>query len=214
VVEIQFDGAKPPANTTFDTVIDASSNPTASHLDALAIDKAGLERDANGFITVNETMKTSNPRVYAVGDITGTPCYAHRAIAHGRVAGEVIAGQPSAFDAKVIPNVAFTDPEIAWAGLTETNAKANDIPHAIAKIPWGASGRAMGMGRPDGLTKIMYDPETKLVLGVAITGVGATEMIAEAVLAIEMGAELNDLALTIHPHPTCIELIADAARSV
>jgi dihydrolipoamide dehydrogenase len=187
-----------------------------ANIDSLDLGKAGVECDANGCVHVDTSMKTSSPRVFAAGDVAaraGGTMLANVALAQGRVAAEVVAGQPGAFDARAIPRAAFTDPNLAWVGVTEKEARAAGMVHAVAKAPWGLSGRAVGMNRAEGLTKIIFDPSTKEVLGVGIVGAGACEMIGEAALAIEMGAMLDDLALTLHPHPTMSELIADAARS-
>jgi dihydrolipoamide dehydrogenase len=178
---------------------------------SLQLPRIGVQPRADGYLDIDQKLQTANPRVYAVGDITGPPCLADKAIHQGRIAAQVIAGWGSLFDARVVPRVIFTDPQVAWVGLTETQAKAEGIDVGVQKIPWGASGRAVGMGRTDGLTKILYEPDTKLVLGVGITGTQAAEMISEGALAIEMGAELADLAGTIHPHPTMSEMMSDAA---
>jgi len=194
----------------FDRVIVATGQ--AGNTDALGLDRRKVELDADGFVIVDEQMRTSESRLMAVGDVTGPPWTADRALAQGRIAAEVAAGWNSAFDARAVPCVAFTDPQIAWCGLTESQAAAQQVPHKVAKIPWGASARAVGMNRADGLTKLIYDPDTKMVLGVGIVGAGAAELIGEGALAVEMGVELDDLAGTIHPHPSMCELLSDAAR--
>ncbi len=178
----------------------------------LGIDHTRVECDSDGFIRVDDQMRTGESRIMAVGDVTGPPWSADRALAQGRIAAEVVAGWNSAFDARAVPRVVFTDPNVAWCGLTEAQATSQRIPHRVAKIPWGSSGRAVGMNRVDGLTKLIYDPDTKIVLGIGIVGAGAAEMIGEGVLAVEMGVELDDLADTIHPHPSMCELLSDAAR--
>ncbi|MCL4210990.1 MAG: NAD(P)/FAD-dependent oxidoreductase [Phycisphaeraceae bacterium] len=185
-----------------------------ANVESLDLDRAGVTLDERGFIRVDAAMKTSSARHFAAGDVTGGPLLANAALAQGRVAAEVIAGQPSALDVRAIPHAVFTDPNIAWVGLTEKQAKRQGQPYAIAKAPWGLSGRAAGMNRMDGLTKIIFDPGTREVQGVGLAGPGTCEMIGEAALAIEMGATLDDLALTLHPHPTTSELLADAARGV
>jgi dihydrolipoamide dehydrogenase len=157
-------------------------------------------------------MRTADPRIFAAGDVTGPPLLADRALHQGRIAADVIAGRDSIFDARVVPTVVFTDPQIAWCGISEQDATERSEEIKVAKMPWGASGRAVGMGRSEGLTKIVFDPNTQLVLGVGIVGTHACEMISEAALAIEMGATLTDLAATVHPHPTMSELLSDAAR--
>ncbi|MCC6909505.1 MAG: NAD(P)/FAD-dependent oxidoreductase [Phycisphaerales bacterium] len=178
----------------------------------LGLDRTKVECDSAGFITVDGQMRTSESRILAVGDVTGPPWSADRALAQGRVAAEVVAGWNSGFDSLAAPRVLFTDPNVAWCGLTESQANEQGVPHKVAKIPWGASGRAVGMNRVDGLTKLIYDPDTKIVLGVGIVGAGAAEMIGEGALAVEMGVELDDLAGTVHPHPSMCELLSDAAR--
>jgi dihydrolipoamide dehydrogenase len=208
-VQVQLTGEGTNERAAFDRVIVAQGQRGTT--DDLGLEHAMIRTDESGFIPVNEQLRTSNRRVLAVGDATGPPLLADRAIHQGRVAAEVVAGWGSAMDARVVPMVVFTDPQIAWCGLTELEAKSRGIASEVRKVPWGASGRAVGMGRPEGLTKILYDPETKLVLGVGITGPGAAEMIAEGCLAVEMGAELADLAATLHPHPTMSELVSGAA---
>ncbi|MHC5004725.1 MAG: dihydrolipoyl dehydrogenase [Planctomycetota bacterium] len=210
-VHVTFSGSRAPDTSTFDAVIvSIGQRPT---MDGLGLERLDVACDDNGFIVVDEQLRTSNPRIMAVGDLTGPPLLADKAIHQGRVAAEVVAGWGAAFDARVIPMVVFTDPQIAWCGLTESEAADDDVQVEVRKIPWGASGRATGMGRSDGLTKIIYEPDTKIILGLGIVGPGACEMIAEGCLAIEMGAELSDLSQTIHPHPTMSELVSDVARS-
>jgi len=180
----------------------------------LGLDKAGVKVDAKGFITVDAQRKTSIPNIFAIGDAAGEPMLAHKATYEGKLAVEVIAGEPAQFDARAIPAVVFTDPEIAWAGLTETEAEKLGKTVQVNVFPWGASGRAATLGRMEGRTKIITEPETERVLGVGIVGAGAGEMIAEGVLAVEMGATARDLALSIHPHPTLSETIMEAAEAV
>ncbi|HET6347641.1 MAG TPA: dihydrolipoyl dehydrogenase, partial [Candidatus Krumholzibacteria bacterium] len=167
---------------------------------------------ARGFIEVDAQRRTAEPNIFAIGDVTGDPMLAHKASHEGRVAAEVIAGHKVAFEPAAIPAVIFTDPEIAWCGLTETQAKEKGIEVAIAKFPWGASGRAMTIERTDGLTKLIIDPKTERVLGVGIAGPGAGDLISEGALAIEMAALASDVKLTIHPHPTLSETIMEAAE--
>lgn len=186
----------------------------APNVEHLALDKINIQRDSGGAIVVDETMRTSETRIFAVGDVTGAPMLADRAIVQGRVAGEVAAGWNSAFDARVVPFTVFTDPQLAWCGLTEQQAKHEGIDVRVVKMPWGASGRAVSLGRSDGMTKLILDPATKLLLGAGIVGAGACELIAEACLAIEMGAVADDLAATVHPHPSLSELLANAAMQV
>jgi dihydrolipoamide dehydrogenase len=166
-----------------------------------------------GWIKVNQQLRTDDPDIYAIGDIVGEPMLAHKASHEGRVAVEVIAGHKAAFEPKAIPAVVFTDPEIAWAGLTETQAKEKNIKYEVSKFPWGASGRAKTLGRGDGVTKLLVDPETQRIIGVGICGPGAGELIAEGVLAIEMAANVTDLKLSIHPHPTLSETLMESAEA-
>jgi dihydrolipoamide dehydrogenase len=176
------------------------------------LEKTKVKVNDRGFIVVDKQLKTDDPNIYAIGDIVGNPMLAHKASAEGKVAVEAILGHKVAFEPNAIPAVVFTDPEIAWAGLTETEAKERGIKVEISKFPWGASGRATTLDRNDGLTKLVIEPETERILGVAIVGVGAGDMIAEGTLAIEMGAVVKDLELTIHPHPTLSETVMFAAE--
>jgi dihydrolipoamide dehydrogenase len=178
----------------------------------LGLENTGVKLDDKGWIRVNGQMQTDDPSIFAIGDIAGEPMLAHKASHEGRTAVEVIAGHKAAFEPKAIPAVVFTDPELAWAGLTETEAKEKDIKYQTAKFPWAASGRALTLGRSDGVTKILIDPESQRILGVGICGPGAGELIAEGVLAIEMGANATDLKLSIHPHPTLSETLMESAE--
>ncbi|MCZ7615732.1 MAG: dihydrolipoyl dehydrogenase [Ignavibacteriaceae bacterium] len=178
----------------------------------LALENTKVKVNERGWIKVNNQMQTDDPDIYAIGDIVGEPMLAHKASHEGRVAVEVIAGHKSAFEPMAIPAVVFTDPEIAWAGLTENQAKEKKIDYEVAKFPWAASGRAVTLDRNDGVTKILVDPSSQRILGIGICGPSAGELIAEGVLAIEMGANLTDLKLTIHPHPTLSETIMEAAE--
>jgi dihydrolipoamide dehydrogenase len=179
---------------------------------AIGADAAGVPVDERGFITVDEQLRTSVPHVFAIGDITGGPMLAHKASHEGKVAAEVIAGQDVTFDPRSIPSVAYTDPEVAWTGLTESAARADGVEFEKAVFPWAASGRALALGRSEGFTKLLVEPDSQRVLGCGIVGVGAGDLIAEAVHAIEMGADAEDLALTIHPHPTLSETVGFAAE--
>jgi dihydrolipoamide dehydrogenase len=178
----------------------------------IAADKAGVIVNERGFIPVDRQQRTNVPNIFAIGDICGDPMLAHKATNEAKVAAEVIAGHKVEFDAMTIPSVAYTDPEIAWMGVTETEAKAKGIPFEKASFPWAASGRALAMGRDDGVTKLLWDPTTKRIIGAGIVGVNAGELLAETVLAMEMGADLEDLALTVHAHPTLSETPMFAAE--
>lgn len=180
--------------------------------DGLGLENTKIEIDNNGFVRTDKQMRTSEKSIFAIGDIAGEPMLAHKASHEGIVAAEVIAGQKAAFEPYAIPAVVFTDPEIAWAGLTETQAKEDGIEYELAKFQWSASGRATTLGRNDGVTKLLIDPETERILGVGIAGPGAGELIAEGVLAIEMAATADDLRLSIHPHPTLSETMMEAAE--
>jgi dihydrolipoamide dehydrogenase len=180
----------------------------------LGLELTRARLDARGFIEVDERGRTADPHVWAVGDATGEPMLAHRALRQGKVAAEAIAGKPAAFDNVVVPAVVFTDPEVAWAGLTERQAEAAGRTVKVGRFQWAASGRAATLGRSDGLTKVIADPETGRVLGVGITGPGAGELIAEGALAIETAMLAEDLALTIHAHPTLSETLMDAAEAL
>ena len=178
----------------------------------LGLENTMVKTNAKGWVVVNNQLRTDDPNIYAIGDIAGEPMLAHKASHEGRVAVEVIAGHKVAFEPQAIPAVVFTDPEIAWAGITETKARELNMKFEIAKFPWGASGRATTLDRNDGVTKLILDPETQRILGMGICGPGAGELIAEGVLAIEMGANVTDLKLTIHPHPTLSETVMEAAE--
>ncbi len=179
---------------------------------AIQADKASVQVDERGFIHVDKQMRTNIPHIFAIGDVVGQPMLAHKAIPEGRVAAEVIAGQKHFFDPKCIANVAYTDPELAWTGLTEKDAKAQGIVYEKAVFPWIASGRALSTGREEGMTKLLFCPDTKRILGAGIVGVNAGELIAETSLAIEMCCDVEDIALTIHPHPTLSETIGLASE--
>jgi dihydrolipoamide dehydrogenase len=165
-----------------------------------------------GYIPVDKQLRTNVPHIYAIGDICGEPMLAHKASHEGKIAAEVIAGHNAYFDARTIPSVAYTDPEIAWMGITETQAQEQKIEYEKAAFPWAASGRALATGRDDGLTKLIFDKQSRRLLGAAIVGVNAGELIAETVLALEMGADAEDLGLTVHPHPTLSETVFFAAE--
>lgn len=195
---------------TFDKVLMAVGR--RAHTSSLGLEHTRVACDARGFVIVNAQRQTAEPTIYAIGDVTGEPMLAHKASHEGRTAVEAIAGRPVAFAPHAIPAVVFTDPEIAWCGLTETQAAQSKRPIAVARFPWAASGRATTLDRSDGVTKLILDPETTRVLGVGIAGAGAGELIAEGVLAVEMAALASDVALSIHPHPTLSETLMEAAE--
>lgn len=211
-LEVFFEGEGAPASDTFDKVLLAVGRRPNGGL--IGADKAGVTVDERGFIPVDRTQKTNVPHIFAIGDVVGNPMLAHKATHEAKVAAEVIAGHKSAFQALTIPSVAYTDPEIAWMGLTETQAKAQGIEYEKATFPWAASGRALGIGRREGLTKMIVDKETKRILGTGIVGPNAGELIGESVLALEMGADVEDIALSIHPHPTLSETFPFAAEMI
>jgi dihydrolipoamide dehydrogenase len=180
--------------------------------DKIAADKAGVKVDERGFIATDKQMRTNVEHIFAIGDVVGQPMLAHKAIPEGRVAAEVIAGKKHYFDPLCIASVAYTDPELAWVGLTEKEAKVQGVKYEKATFPWAASGRALSMGREEGMTKLLFCPDTKRLLGAGIVGVNAGDLISETALAIEMGCDVEDIALTIHPHPTVSETIAMSAE--
>jgi dihydrolipoamide dehydrogenase len=178
----------------------------------LGLEKTSVEIDERGFVKIDSQQRTADPHILAIGDVAGEPMLAHKAAREGKIAAEILAGEPAAFDNVAIPAVVFTDPELAWCGLTEAEAKAEGREVEIARFPWAASGRAITLARPEGLTKIITEAKTERVLGVGIVGSGAGELIAEAVLAMEMGAVLRDIADTIHAHPTLSETVMESAE--
>lgn len=208
-VSVEFEGDLE-GKHEFDRVLVAIDR--APSTDKLQLENTNVELDDKGFIQVDVQRRTTDERIFAVGDVTGKPLLAHKSMREGKVAAEVIAGQPAAFDVRCIPKVIFTEPEIAWCGLMENEAREQGYNVEVGSFSWRASGRALTKGAPEGLTKIMFDAETQHVLGMGIVGSGAAELIAEGALAIEMGAVARDLALTIHPHPTLSETIAEAAE--
>ncbi|HET7832003.1 MAG TPA: dihydrolipoyl dehydrogenase [Gallionella sp.] len=209
-LRVSFGGENAPEPQLYDRVLVAVGRcPNGRDIGA---DAAGVTVDERGFIPVDKQMRTNVPHIYAIGDVASEPMLAHKAMHEGKVAAEVIAGHKSAFDALAIPSVAYTDPEIAWMGLTEAQAQAQGIAYEKASFPWAASGRALSLGRDEGATKVLLDPETRRILGMGIVGVSAGDLIAEGVLALEMGADMEDLGLTIHPHPTLSETLAFAAE--
>ncbi|MEG6507399.1 dihydrolipoyl dehydrogenase [Methyloligella sp. 2.7D] len=207
---VRFDGKDAPETAGFDKLLVAVGR-TPNSAD-LGLEAAGVGIGERGFIAVNAQMRSNVPHIFAIGDIVGQPMLAHKAVHEGKVAAEVAAGRKAAFDARVIPSVAYTDPEVAWVGLTEREAAAKDIAYEAAKFPWMASGRSLSLGRDEGITKTLFDPETHRILGCGIVGPNAGDLIAEAALAIEMGADATDIAATIHPHPTLSETFAFSAE--
>ena len=210
-LRVTFEGEKAPPPQTYDRVLVAvGRSPNGKHIGAQA---AGVTVSDRGFIPVDRQMRTNVPHIYAIGDIAGPPMLAHKATHEAKVAAEVAAGHKSAFDARVIPSVAYTDPEIAWVGLTETEAKANGTKVEKGVFPWAASGRSLSLAREEGMTKLLFDPGTHRVLGGGIVGTNAGELISEVALAIENGCDAADIGLTIHPHPTLSETVAMAAEA-
>ena len=209
-VNFQSKNSSAPSERVFDKVLVSVGRKPNSEIDGL--NKTKVEVGPRGFIQVNKQLQTADPSIYAIGDVVGEPMLAHKASHEGRVAVEAIAGHKVAFEPYAIPAVVFTDPEIAWCGLTETQAQNDGREIKTAKFPWAASGRAMTLDRTEGMTKLIIDPQSERVLGVGLVGVGVGEMIAEACLAIEMGAVAKDIGLTIHPHPTLSETLMEAAE--
>jgi len=204
-----IDKNKAPESDTFDRVlVSIGRSPNGLMIDA---DKAGVAVDERGFIAVDKQMRTNVPHIFAIGDIVGQPMLAHKATHEGKVAAEVISGMKSFFDARTIPSVAYTDPEVAWMGKTETECKAEGMAYEKGVFPWSASGRSLSLGRDEGMTKVLFDDQHRII-GAAMTGPNAGELIAEAVLALEMGADIEDISLSIHPHPTLSETFNFAAE--
>ena len=210
-IEVRFEGEDAPPLGVYDRVLIAVGR--RANGDKLDAHKAGVEVDERGVIAVDGQLRTNVSHIFAIGDLVPGPMLAHKATHEGRVAAEVAAGQKSYFDARAIPSVAYTDPEIAWVGLTETRAKAEGIACEKTQIPWAASGRALSLGRPEGFTKLLWDPASGRILGGAIVGPNAGDLISEIGLAVEMGADAADIGLTIHPHPTLSETVAFAAEA-
>ncbi len=210
-LKVTFEGEKAPGPQSFERVLVAVGRVPNGN--AIGADLAGVTVTERGFIPVDRQMRTNVPHIFAIGDIAGPPLLAHKAMHEGKVAAEVAAGLKRAFDARVIPSVAYTDPEIAWVGLTETEARANGTAYGKGAFPWVANGRSLSLGREDGFTKLLFDPETHRLLGGGIVGTNAGDLISEVALAIESGSDAADIALTIHPHPTLSETVAGAAEA-
>jgi dihydrolipoamide dehydrogenase len=210
-IRVTFEGDGAPREQAYDRVLVAVGRRASG--DRIGADAAGVEVGERGVIAVDAQLRTNVRHIHAIGDVTGEPMLAHRASHQGHVAAEAAAGGSAAFDARSIPSVAYTDPEIAWTGLTEARAKEDGVPHEVAAFPWAASGRALGTGRAEGRTKLIVDPERRRILGGGAVGVNAGELIAEIAHAIEMGSDAEDLALTIHPHPTLSETIGFSAQA-
>jgi dihydrolipoamide dehydrogenase len=207
---VHFEGPKAPATDLFDKVLVAvGRRPNGKTIGA---ENAGIAVDERGFIPVDKQMRTTVPTIFAIGDIVGQPMLAHKAVHEGKVAAETAAGRNSFFDAKVIPSVAYTDPEVAWVGLTENEAKAKGVKYGKGSFPWAASGRSLSLGRDEGVTKVLFEEDSHRIIGCGIVGPNAGDLVAEAALAIEMGADAEDIGLTIHPHPTLSETIGMAAE--
>ena len=209
-LRVHFEGDRTPDSDTFDKILVAVGRKPNGKL--IGAENAGIVVDERGFIPVDKQMRTNVAQIFAIGDIVGHPMLAHKATHEGKVAAETAAGKNSYFDAKVIPSVAYTDPEVAWAGLTENEANAQERKYGKGVFPWAASGRSLSIGRDEGITKVLFDEETDRIIGCGIVGPNASDLIAEAALAIEMGADAHDIGLTIHPHPTLSETIGMAAE--
>jgi len=209
---VTFEGKDAPETATFDRILLAVGRRPNG--DLVGAEKAGVRVDERGFIPVDAQLRTNVPHIHAIGDVVGEPMLAHKATHEGKTAAEVIAGENVVFEPRGIPSVAYTDPEVAWIGLTETEAKAQGIAFEKGTFPWAASGRALGLAREEGLTKVLVDPETRQVLGAGMVGPSAGDLVAEVALAMEMGADAQDIGLTIHPHPTLSETVAFAAEAV
>ena len=208
---VHFEGAKAPETATFDQVLVAVGRRPNGR--AIGAERAGVAVDERGFINVDKQQRTNVPHIFAIGDVVGQPMLAHKAVHEGHVAAEVAAGKPSYFDVRGIPSVAYTDPEVAWVGVTETEAKAAGVKYGKGSFPWVASGRSLSLGRDEGMTKLLFDEATHRLIGAAAVGPNAGELIAETALAVEMGADATDIGLTVHPHPTLSETVGMAAEA-
>jgi dihydrolipoamide dehydrogenase len=211
-IRVSFDGKQAPDGPqVYDRVLIAvGRRPNGK---SIAADSAGVQVDDRGFIEVDRQMRTNQPHIFAIGDIVGQPMLAHKASHEGKVAAEVAAGRKTYFDARVVPSVAYTDPEVAWVGKTEDAARAEGLAYNKGSFPWAASGRSLALGRSEGLTKLLFDKASGQLIGAGIVGTNAGDLIAEAALAIELGCDAADIGLTIHPHPTLSETIAFSAEA-
>jgi dihydrolipoamide dehydrogenase len=210
-LRVRFEGAKAPETATFDRVLVAvGRRPNGRSIGA---ERAGVAVDERGFIGVDKQLRTNVPHIFAIGDVVGQPMLAHKAVHEGHVAAEVAAGKPSYFDVRGIPSVAYTDPEVAWVGVTETEAKAAGVRYGKGTFPWAASGRSLSLGRDEGMTKLLFDEASHRLIGAAAVGPNAGELIAETALAVEMGADATDIGLTVHPHPTLSETVGMSAEA-
>jgi dihydrolipoamide dehydrogenase len=210
-LKVHFEGAKAPETATFDQVLVAVGRRPNGR--AIGAERAGVAVDERGFISVDKQQRTNVPHIFAIGDVVGQPMLAHKAVHEGHVAAEVAAGKPSYFDVRGIPSVAYTDPEVAWVGVTENEAKAAGVKYGKGVFPWAASGRSLSLGRDEGMTKLLFDEATHRLIGAAAVGPNAGELIAETALAVEMGADATDVGLTVHPHPTLSETVGMAAEA-
>jgi dihydrolipoamide dehydrogenase len=208
---VSFEGGKAPETAVFDKVLVAVGRRPNGQL--IGAENAGVQVDERGFISVDKQQRTNVPHIFAIGDIVGQPMLAHKAVHEGHVAAEAAAGRRSYFDARVIPSVAYTDPEVAWVGATENEAKAAGVKYGKGTFPWAASGRALSLGRGEGMTKLLFDESTERIIGAGMVGPNAGELVAEAALAIEMGADAADIGLTVHPHPTLSETVGMSAEA-
>ncbi len=210
-IEVEFEGDIEPKKASFEKVLVSVGRKPNS--EDLGLENTDVQVNDQGFVRIDDRCRTDDPKIFAIGDVAGQPMLAHKASREGLVAAEVIAGKPAAFDNVAIPAVVFTDPEVAWCGLTETEAKQEGIEVEVCRFPWAASGRAQSLGRTEGMTKILFEPDSGRLLGMGIVGPNAGELIAEGTLAIEMAAVAEDVAATIHTHPTLSETIMEAAES-
>jgi dihydrolipoamide dehydrogenase len=210
-LKVHFEGAKAPETATFDQVLVAVGRRPNGR--AIGAERAGVAVDERGFISVDKQQRTNVPHIFAIGDVVGQPMLAHKAVHEGHAAAEVAAGKPSYFDVRGIPSVAYTDPEVAWVGVTENEAKAAGVKYGKGVFPWAASGRSLSLGRDEGMTKLLFDEATHRLIGAAAVGPNAGELIAETALAVEMGADATDVGLTVHPHPTLSETVGMAAEA-